>query len=806
MVLNAAVDAAALGGHTASADGLERARTHPKFLHSNATSHKWAIGAIAELIDNAYDQMSVPAIQAVQIKIDVVPLGDAQGGQGLCVRDNGGGMDRGAMHRMMSFGVSKEASNRIGRYGNGFKSSAIRLGSDALVLSVDVNTGRFCAGLLSYTFLVHDRLEDVVVPIIEWDERGRMPGGLSDSAAEHRASALRTLLAWGPGYSEERVLAEIRKLRPHGTAVLVYNLWENENGDKELDLFSNLSDVLTRPAGSDEPNGAGGGAKGKGGEQRAAAKAKFFAYQHSLREYAAILYRQHPPGFTMVLRGRRIEPRIITKDLKHVRIEKYTPAVQPASGQRWRSVGPVRPGSGAEIFNPALSDALAEKAEKAEKAVFTRAQFAAFGVTAGGQHDLRMSSFVKVGDLYFVPSEIGKTYKVHIGFAKEAPNVDAQGFNLYHNNRLIKPMWEVYKSPSSVGRGVIGVVEVDFVQPSHDKQDFERTDAMNRLEAKLKQLVPSYWKTNGRRVGYMAADPLPQELRERAAEEAARRAAAMASDSESDDDETGRRGAPTPANLQHSRLFGDREGSRKRKLPMHMGDYRIYHSSARPGLGPGSAASQGRPQRGAGGGDAALAGPRDAVNGGEGAGSSSSSHHPSLHPSLHPDVVTVEAVLVDTHGAGSGGGVEGDLVAAASVVNLLPDSEVRPIHPAAGDEEEVVWVDAVEECAAGSGVVDHVVDDVEDEVMDAYGGDEEAAEAEAEAAAEKAAREEEERQHRKLEAMRAEHAGLDEQIAKLQAQKRDLEARMLAEQLAIEDHYHEGSNDEDEEADVEDCE
>ena len=63
-----------------------------------------------------------------------------------------------------------------------------------------------------------------------------------------------------------------------------------------------------------------------------------------------------------------------------------------------------------------------------------------------------------------------QTYKIHVGFAKEAPNVDAQGFNLYHRNRLIKPMWEVYKSPSSVGRGVIGVLEVDFVEPSHDKQ------------------------------------------------------------------------------------------------------------------------------------------------------------------------------------------------------------------------------------------------------------------------------------------------------------------------------------------------
>lgn len=32
---------------------------HPKFLHSNATSHKWAFGALAELLDNAVDEVSL---------------------------------------------------------------------------------------------------------------------------------------------------------------------------------------------------------------------------------------------------------------------------------------------------------------------------------------------------------------------------------------------------------------------------------------------------------------------------------------------------------------------------------------------------------------------------------------------------------------------------------------------------------------------------------------------------------------------------------------------------------------------------
>jgi hypothetical protein len=37
--------------------GFDHVRVHPKFLHSNATSHKWSLGAFAELLDNALDEV-----------------------------------------------------------------------------------------------------------------------------------------------------------------------------------------------------------------------------------------------------------------------------------------------------------------------------------------------------------------------------------------------------------------------------------------------------------------------------------------------------------------------------------------------------------------------------------------------------------------------------------------------------------------------------------------------------------------------------------------------------------------------------
>lgn len=54
-----------------------------------------------------------------------------------------------------------------------------------------------------------------------------------------------------------------------------------------------------------------------------------------------------------------------------------------------------------------------------------------------------------------------------------SPPLPMQGFCLYHKNRLVKPFWRVYSS-STVGRGVVGYLEADFVQPTPDWQDFER--------------------------------------------------------------------------------------------------------------------------------------------------------------------------------------------------------------------------------------------------------------------------------------------------------------------------------------------
>ena len=35
---------------------INKPKLHPKYLHSNSTSHSWAFGGIAELVDNVHDE------------------------------------------------------------------------------------------------------------------------------------------------------------------------------------------------------------------------------------------------------------------------------------------------------------------------------------------------------------------------------------------------------------------------------------------------------------------------------------------------------------------------------------------------------------------------------------------------------------------------------------------------------------------------------------------------------------------------------------------------------------------------------
>ncbi|XP_049394203.1 protein MICRORCHIDIA 7-like isoform X1 [Solanum stenotomum] len=406
--------------------GIDHVRVHPKFLHSNATSHKWVLGALAELLDNSLDEVSNGA---TYVNIDMVK-NKKDGSRMLLIEDNGGGMDPERMRHCMSLGysVKSKMADTIGQYGNGFKTSTMRLGADVIVFSRSGGkpgkSPTQSIGLLSYTFLRNKGMEDIIVPMLDYEKREGWDKIIRSSPGDWDKN-LETIVEWSPFSSEVDLLRQFNPMKGQGTRIIVYNLWEDDQGLLELDFDADPHDIQIRGVNRDE---------------RSIQMAKqypnsrhFLTYRHSLRSYTSILYLRVAPGFRIILRGKDVEHHNIVNDMMMTQEVTYRPM----------------PG-------------------------------------ADG-----------------VPKDSNMVATVKIGFVKDAKShIDVQGFNVYHKNRLIKPFWRLWHAPGSDGRGVIGVLEANFVEPAHDKQGFERTTVLSRLEARLVQMQKTYWSTLCHKIGY----------------------------------------------------------------------------------------------------------------------------------------------------------------------------------------------------------------------------------------------------------------------------------------------------------------
>uniref|UniRef100_A0A0E0CK97 Morc S5 domain-containing protein n=1 Tax=Oryza meridionalis TaxID=40149 RepID=A0A0E0CK97_9ORYZ len=348
--------------------------------------------AFAELLDNSLDEV---ANGATYVNIDMLE-NKKDGTRMVSVEDDGGGMDPDKMRHCMSLGYSAKSKvkDTIGQYGNGFKTSTMRLGADVLVLSRSCGNGgrrrTQSIGMLSYTFLRETRKDDIIVPMIDYEKGQQYWKRMMRTTSIDWQTSLATIIEWSPYSSEAELLQEFSSIKEQGTRIIIYNLWENEQGELELDFDTDVN------------------------------------------SYASILYLRVPSVFQMILRGKEIEHHNIIGDMmmkNHV------------------------------IYKPVMTDGF--------------------------------------------PRDIDMMTDVTIGFVKDAKHhIPIQGFNVYHKNRLIKPFWRVWALPGIQGRGVIGVLEVNFVEPAHDKQDFERTNSFARLEARLNLMQKKYWSDNCHRIGY----------------------------------------------------------------------------------------------------------------------------------------------------------------------------------------------------------------------------------------------------------------------------------------------------------------
>nr|CAB3470510.1 unnamed protein product [Digitaria exilis] len=424
-------DAAWSTGVSHFLDGQNHLRIHPKFLHSNATSHKWAFGAIAELLDNAIDEVLIQTITltivlhcnykvnngATFVKIDKMKL-SCDGDYALVIedhlciclwklctiyrvrilslllilllfsiQDNGGGMSPESLRHCMSFGFSQKCTAAsIGRYGNGFKTSTMRLGADAIVFTCTKDNRRLTrsVGLLSYTFLMTTKCNHIFVPTVdyEFDALSSTFQRIINCGEKHFSSNLSTLLRWCPFSTEGELLNQVCDV----------NLFMMRIGNSS-NALSSAQDIMISGA----PEIRAGRTVEKLTQMHVANR-----FRYSLRVYASMLYLHLPESFQIILCGQAVEPHYAVNDLIYRECIKYQPQV--------------------EVTTEVCSNQL---------------------------------------DLVLL----------------------------------------------ICGR----VLEANFIRPTHDKQDFERTGLFQRLETRLKDMATEYWTDHCHLVGYtLTAKRTPQ--------------------------------------------------------------------------------------------------------------------------------------------------------------------------------------------------------------------------------------------------------------------------------------------------------
>ncbi|KAL4657007.1 MORC family CW-type zinc finger protein 3-like isoform X1 [Arapaima gigas] len=87
------------------------------------------------------------------------------------------------------------------------------------------------------------------------------------------------------------------------------------------------------------------------------------------------------------------------------------------------------------------------------------------------------------------------TKRIPITFGYNTKSKDHYGIMMYHKNRLIKAYERVgcQLKANNRGVGVIGVIECNFLKPTHNKQDFDYTDEYRKTINSVAIKLEEYW-------------------------------------------------------------------------------------------------------------------------------------------------------------------------------------------------------------------------------------------------------------------------------------------------------------------------
>ncbi|XP_047044064.1 uncharacterized protein LOC124648322 [Lolium rigidum] len=222
-------------------------KTSPSYLRTLSQTHAgWIFGAIAELIDNSRDA------SASRLDISIQSMFSKKAGGKvpvLCVFDSGHGMTYHQMMKMVLFGHDRPNEHRqdqIGRFGIGFKTGAMKLGKDALVLT-QTSTSRSMS-FLSQSF--NESKTNLEIPVVAYCKKGQyMEFDLnvqSEAAAEYNLNAIKD---YSP-FNEYVIGEKVCLFGEEGTGTQIF-IWNLDRWGKEYTLQWNSEKTDENPVGHD---------------------------------------------------------------------------------------------------------------------------------------------------------------------------------------------------------------------------------------------------------------------------------------------------------------------------------------------------------------------------------------------------------------------------------------------------------------------------------------------------------------------------------------------------------------------------
>ncbi|XP_033627385.1 ATPase MORC2-like [Asterias rubens] len=454
--------------------GLSRAQLSFDYLHTNSTTHEFLFGALAELLDNARDA------QARRMDVYAERNESLRGGYLLNFLDDGSGMDPAEVATVIQFGKSTKRvldSNMIGQYGNGLKSGSMRIGKDFILFTKQGAT--MTCLFLSRTFHEEEKIEEVIVPMPSFEKNTRHPYVQGAGEKERHQIEMDLIHKYSPFKTEAEFFAQFDKIiGDSGTMVIIYHLKLMDNGDTELDISTDASDILL--TGSVSSTGI--------------ADDSLVPERRSFRAYTSVLYAE--PKMKIYIQGHKVHTKRLAYSLYKPKLYKYT-------STRFKTRSEMK--TAEAVHSAKVANEKAREAESKARDLEKK-----FG--HGGPKDKRAATrqahteAIELRQLATLRKKIAdkqqKSLKepktLNFTFGLNLSNRRYDGGFIYNCGRLIK-MYERVGPQVDGGvqcSGVVGFVDVPYLvlEPTHNKQDFADAKEFRHLLKAMGDHLSQYWK------------------------------------------------------------------------------------------------------------------------------------------------------------------------------------------------------------------------------------------------------------------------------------------------------------------------